>query len=256
VRGREAVAGTTRTASGVVAADRLIDQASLERSLALLREDPAEDGLMRALKHLIAATRDLFGASGAGLMMIDDQSALSAVAATDEPGHLLEIRQQKIGHGPCVDSLTFDQVVTTADLAADDRWPELVPELPERGVRAILGVPIHADNVPVGSLNVYRDQPGEWHPSEVTALEAYARLVESLLATALQAHERGQLVEQLQHALDHRVVIERAIGVTMARHNLGPVDAFNQLRHRARSSERKVADVAAELLAQLPDKSD
>ena len=93
-----------------MSADRLVDQASLERSLALLREDSAEDGLMRALEQLIAATRDLFGAAGAGLMMIDDQSALSAVAATDERGHLLEIRQQEVGHGPCVDSLTYDRV--------------------------------------------------------------------------------------------------------------------------------------------------
>jgi AmiR/NasT family two-component response regulator len=47
-------------------------------------------------------------------------------------------------------------------------------------------------------------------------------------------------------------VIERAIGLVMGRENLGPVDAFNQLRRTARSSERKVADVAAELLAELP----
>jgi GAF domain-containing protein len=233
--------------------DRFIDPSALERSLALLRERSAEDGLMAALEEVIGATRELFGASGAGLMMVDDQSALTAVAATDEPGRLLEIRQQENGHGPCVDSLTFDQIVSTPDLAEDERWPMLVPELPDRGVRAVLGVPIHVDKVAVGSLNVYRERPGEWDPSEAVALEAYGRLIESLLSTALQARERGQLAQQLQHALDHRVVIERAIGVIMARQNLGPVDAFNQLRHTARSSERKVADVAAELLAKLPD---
>jgi GAF domain-containing protein len=249
------VAGSVRplaTVCEVVTTDRFIEPVALERSLASLRERSAEDGLMRALEQVIAATRDLFGAAGAGLMMIDDQSALNAVAATDEAGRLLEIRQQEIGHGPCVDSLTLDQVVSTADLAVDDRWPQLLPELPDRGVRAVLGVPLHANNVAVGSLNVYRNHPGEWDTSEVTALEAYGRLVESLLATALQAHDRGQLAEQLQHALDHRVVIERAIGVVMGRENLGPVDAFNQLRRTARSSERKVADVAAELLAELP----
>ena len=240
-------------AAVVVAPNRFIDPEALERSLALLRQRSAEDGLMAALEQVIAATRELFGASGAGLMMVDDQSMLTAVAATDEPGRLLEIRQQEIGHGPCVDSLTFDQVVSTSDLAGDDRWPMLAPELPNRGVRAVLGVPIHVDNVPVGSLNVYRDQPGEWDPSETIALEAYGGLIESLLSTALQARHRGQLAQQLQHALNHRVVIERAVGVIMARQNLGPVDAFNQLRSRARSSERKVADVAADLLAELPD---
>ena len=233
--------------------ERFIDPVALERSLALLRARSVEDGLRAALEQVLAATRELFGASGAGLMMVDDQSTLTAVAATDEPGRLLETRQQEIGHGPCVDSLTYDQVVSTSDLAQDDRWPMLGPELPDRGVRAVLGVPIHIDNVAVGSLNVYRDHPGEWDPTEAIALGAYGGLIESLLSTALQARERGQLAQQLQHALNHRVVIERAIGVIMARHNLGPVDAFNQLRRTARSSERKVADVAAELLAELPD---
>jgi hypothetical protein len=97
----------------VVTNDRFIEPVALERSLASLRERSAEDGLMRALEQVIAATRDLFEAAGAGLMTIDDQSALKAVAETDEPGRLLEIRQQEIGHGPCVDSLTLDQVIST-----------------------------------------------------------------------------------------------------------------------------------------------
>lgn len=232
--------------------DRFMDPAALERSLAGLRDASQENGLMRALEQLIFATRELFGATGAGLMMLDGESALSPVVATDEPGHVLEVRQQEDGHGPCVDSLTYGHVINTPDLAADDRWPELLPELPERGVRAILGVPIHAASVPVGTLNVYRDDPGEWDQSEVTALESYARLVESLLDTALQARNRGELAEQLQHALDHRVVIERAVGVIMARQNLNAVDAFNELRKAARGAERRVADVAIDVLAKLP----
>lgn len=207
---------------------------------------------MHALQQVLAATRELFRATGAGLMMVDDQSVLSVVAATDEPGHLLEVRQQDTGHGPCVESLTLDRVVTTADLALDDRWPDLVPELPDRGVRAVLGVPVRLDRVPVGSLNVYRDQPGEWDPSEISALEAYGGLIESLLAAALHAHHRGELAEQLQHALTHRVVIERAVGVIMGRHNLGAVAAFNRLRSTARNAGRKVADVAAEILSEIP----
>ena len=97
-------------------------------------------------------------------------------------------------------------------MAADTRWPGL-DELPAAGVRAVLGVPLHADGLPVGSLNVYRDRPHDWSDGEVTALTAYASLIEGLLQTALHARRR----EQLQHALDHRVVIERAVGVIMGR---------------------------------------
>src|SRR5438067_1671655 len=80
---------------------------------------------------------------------------------------------------------------------------------------------------------------------EIDALRAYATVIEGVLHAALQVRERGELAEQLQHALDHRVVIERAVGVTMGRDGIDAVTAFNKLRHVARSSERRVADVAA-----------
>lgn len=229
-----------------------IDAAALERSLATLRERFPADGLIEALRQVIVATRRLFGATGAGIMMVDAELALAAVVATDEPGWLLEVSQERLGRGPCVDALTFDEIVETGDLGADDRWPALLPELPQAGVRAVLGVPIHASGVAVGSLNVYRDRPCEWSQTELTALEAYAGLIEKFLSSALQAREKERLAEQLQYALDNRVVTERAVGVIMAREAIDAVEAFNQLRSLARGAGRRVAEVAGELLAEIP----
>ncbi len=238
-----------------MATEGFIDPSALDRSLAALRDRPAEDGLMTSLEQVMAATRQLFDATGCGVMLIDDSSALAAVAATDEPGRLLEILQERDGHGPCVDALTFDRTVTVGDMANDTRWPAL-GELPGAGVRSVLGVPLHTDRVPVGSLNVYRDRPHQWTESEVAALTAYSSLVGGVLQTALHARQREQLADQLQHALDNRVVIERAVGVIMGRQNVNAVAAFNQLRQQARSSRRPVAEVAADLLGQIPGNPD
>jgi GAF domain-containing protein len=238
-----------------MATEGFIDPAALDRSLAALRARPAEGGLMATLEQVMAATCQLFDATGCGIMLIDDTSALAAVAATDEPGRRLAALQERVGHGPCVDALTFDRIVTTGDMAGDDRWPAL-SELPDAGVRAVLGMPLHAARVPVGSLNVYRDRAHDWTDSEVAALTAYSSLVGGLLQTALLAREQERLAEQLQHALDHRVVIERAVGVIMGRQNTDAVSAFNQLRHQARSAHRAVAEVAAELLAEIPGNPD
>jgi GAF domain-containing protein len=235
-----------------VSGGTFIDREALERSLSALRERTAGDALDDALEHVIMGARQLFDASGAGIMLVDESSVLAFVAATDEPGQLLERRQEQIGEGPCVDSLTFDRVVCTADLRDDERWAALTPDVAAAGVRAVLGVPIRTAEVPVGSLNVYRNHPSDWSRSEITALQAYAGLLESLLAAALQARDRGRLAEQLQHALNHRVVIERAVGVIMGRENIDAVTAFNRLRTIARSAERKVADVAGELLGEIP----
>lgn len=234
--------------------DRFIDLAALERSLASVREQVDEGELGRAMHQVVVAAKDVFAASGAGLMLIDEGSVLAAVAASDAAGMLLETSQEQHGHGPCVDAVTFDQIVTTEDLACDERWPMLLPELPDAGVRAVLGVPVHIDRVPVGSLNLYRDRPGGWGEHEPAALQAYTTLIESLLRTALHARERQQLADQLQNALANRVVIDRAVGVIMARSRVGEVEAFNELRRQARDAGRKVADVAAELLADVPDR--
>lgn len=236
-------------------AKEFIDHAALERSLSALREHHADESPIAALNAVLTATKQLFSASGAGLMLVDENSALRAIVATDEPGRMLEARQEQVGHGPCVDALVLDQVTVTSDLAADERWPELLPDLPRAGVRAVLGLPITLGGAAVGSLNVYRHEPHDWDGSEIGALSAYGALVAGVLHTALHAHQRTQLAEQLQHALDHRVVIDRAVGAIMARDGVDPVTAFDRLRVAARSAARRVSDVADELLASLHERA-
>lgn len=227
------------------------EQPALERSLAQLGKLPAGDGLRAALDQLLEATQDLFAASGAGLMLLSDESVLSVAAATDELGRMLEHCQEQIGEGPCVETLTFDRVVATRDLCADDRWPRLRAAIPTSGVHAVVGIPIRVGGGAVGALNLYCDEPRDWAEPEVTALRAYGRLVERFLVTALEAREREQLAEQLQHALDNRVTIDRAVGVVMARERVDAVAAFNRLRFSARSAQRKIVDAAAELLREV-----
>jgi hypothetical protein len=115
-------------------------------------------------------------------------------------------------------------------------------------VRAVAGTPILLGGSPVGTLNVYRDEPVEWDKSDVNALTAYSSLIAEVLATALAAQERGLVADQLQYALDYRVVIERAVGYLMGTHRLDAITAFDVLRKRARDSRRPVADVATEML--------
>ena len=138
--------------------------------------------------------------------------------------------------------------MSTDDLAADPRWPQLSSSVSGLGIGSLLGVPVHVGRTSVGSLNVYRDATGPWDDDDIAALEAFAIVLEELLRHALTAQHRHQLAEQLDRALTNRVVIERAVGVMMAAERTDPVRAFNVLRDRARSERRKVADVADEIL--------
>jgi GAF domain-containing protein len=198
---------------------------------------------------VVDAVVALFGVTGAGLMFVDDKDALRYVVSSNEGSHALEMAQEDLGTGPCVDCLVLGSSIACTDVAGDVRWPGLAERVVAFGVRAVLGVPVHAGGGSVGSLNVYYDVAHDWDESEVAALGAFASVIDNVVGQAVLAHARGRLVEQLQYALDHRVAIERAIGLLMGR--AGDVDAvaaFNRLRGLARSQRRRVAEVAEEVL--------
>jgi GAF domain-containing protein len=235
--------------------DLTTDPAEVQDAIERLRAKQSDTQLPSALEQVVQSATSLFAVTGSGIMFADDQHELHYVASSDGHGRHLEKVQEHAGRGPCVDALLLDTVIQTRDVTADTRWRVLHDELADTPVRAVVGIPVHLAGAAVGSLDAYHDGPHDWTEDEVRGMKAYAGVVESLLATTLRAERHERLALQLQHALDNRVAIERAVGMVMARRGLEAVDAFNIIRNAARSSRRRVIDVAAELLggADLPD---
>lgn len=226
-----------------------IDSEVLSASLRRLSRQAEETDTEKVLQSAVEACVDLFNVTGSGLMLVDEQNTMRYVAASDGPGRLLEKLQADTGQGPCVQAFVDGQLVTTEDLATEPRWPRVSPVMARHGVRAALGAPVHLGGVPVGSLDVYQDTAYDWSPSEERALQRYSDVVAQILSAALSAQRAGELAAQLQYALDYRVVIERGVGYLMATQRVGAVEAFDLIRRTARSSRRKVGDVAKEVLA-------
>ena len=72
----------------------------------------------------------------------------------------------------------------------------------------------------------------------------------SLAAVTTQV--KGRLADQLQAALEHRWLTEQAKAVIMGREELDAQAAFERLRRAARSSARRLADVAKDVTAGQP----
>lgn len=222
-----------------------IEPDALAKSVARLEGvDPVDSGLDAALELAVTETDDVFDVDGAGLMLVGEDGALRYIAASDEPGRMLETLQEQFGEGPCVDAFLDDAPVLAGDMAADPRWPSAGPLAAGHGVHAVLGVPIDLRQGPVGTLNVYAAQPHRWDNPDVAAIQAYTRVIASLLRAAVHAHLRGQAATQLQHALDHRSLIEQAKGVIMQRRGIDQQAAFDLLRAKARSTRRRLDEVA------------
>jgi response regulator NasT len=81
-----------------------------------------------------------------------------------------------------------------------------------------------------------------WEPDDVQAE------IEVALRRHREAARLNEKVEQLESALERRAVIERAKGILMERHGAGEREAFELLRDHARSSGRRVAEIAQAVL--------
>jgi GAF domain-containing protein len=224
-----------------------IDTGQLQESLERLKLAPRESTLVDVLERIITAVDALFDYDGAGVMFVDEKDELHHVGSTNEMGRNLEEAQLATGEGPCIDTYVQDQIITSADVHRDPRWPALAAHL-SAGVVAVAGAPIRLGSGPIGTLNVYRSQAQDWDGSDIAALRAYTELAGGLLTTAISARDHSVLAEQLQYALTYRVIIERAVGFLMAAQGLNAATAFTLLRKQARDSRRRVADVASELL--------
>jgi GAF domain-containing protein len=224
-----------------------IDPTELAKSIGALGSLDPERGMAPTLQQIANAAKQLFRADGAGLMLVDAEGQLRWASASDQSAQNLEDGQERLAQGPC--AVAFSQRLPAAirNLHTEPDWQDFAQVLLAEGICAALSVPVELDGGVIGTLDVYVGQPRDWDPSEVAALQAYAGLVASLLSAATTAQVKGRLANQLQAALEHRWLIERAKGVVMGREQVDAQAAFERLRGAARSSTRRLADVARDV---------
>jgi GAF domain-containing protein len=185
-------------------------------------------------------------------MLVDQEGALRWASASDQGAQTVEDGQERLAEGPCAVAFSQRAPAAIRDVNTDPDWQEFTKVLLGEGICAALSVPVELDGGVVGTLDIYAGDPRDWDPSEVAALQAYAGLVASLLSAAVTAQVKGRLADQLQAALAHRWLIEQAKGVLMGRERLDAQAAFERLRGAARSSTRRLADVARDVTAGAP----
>ena len=204
--------------------------------------------LDEALRRIVHATHELFAVDGAGLMLVDPDQLLRNVAVSDGRVHHLEDLQIEHGEGPCVDAFEVKELVDAADLATERRWPLFSPAAVRRGLRAVLASPIPYNQMAIGVVTVFSTKVHPWSPEGELALIAFTDLAALTIANTMQSEQRGELAEQLQRALDARVLIEQAKGALVARDGVTPGEAFEQMRRRARAERRRVVEIAREIM--------
>jgi GAF domain-containing protein len=209
---------------------------------------PATGDLLAGLQRVTDATRAVVRVDGAGLTLVHDDGRPQWVAVSDAAMELLEQVQHDFGEGPCLAAFAEDRIVAVEDLAAAPGWDRIAAVVGRLQVRGVLSVPVRLAGQPVGTLDVCAAQPRAWPGEEVEAVGAFATLTAELIRSGVELAVRELEVAQLRQALSNRVGIEQAKGVLVATEGGSPEAAFQQLRMRARSSRRRVADLAREVV--------
>ena len=189
---------------------------------------------------------------GAGLTIGPNPQAgeMNFVVATDEAATRVERAQDEFREGVCFSAAAEGKVLLVSALDANDnRWPRYTPVALDAGFRAVAGIPMAIEGEMIGVLNAYRRAPGAWTAEDVAAGELLVRMATTYLTNATKLGEARKLAEQLQLALDSRIVIEQAKGVLCERLHVTPDVAFNLLRAYARSNRRPLRNVAQQVLA-------
>lgn len=208
----------------------------------------ADFDLVEFLHTLTDAIVELLEVQSAGLMLVDRRGALHPAAATGNVGALkrFEIEHRQ---GPCIDCFALGSPVTNIDPdEARRRWPDFTALVEEAGYIAVHAIPMRYRGRSIGGVNLYCSTQHLFSTAELGVARALVEVATISLIQQRTIRDKAVLADQLQTALDSRVVIEQAKGVIAERHAMTPSDAFTALRSYAREHGSALAGVATEVV--------
>jgi len=217
-----------------------------------------EFDLIEFLHLLTSRTAELLDSSPVGLLLADHHGRLEFMAASQEDVELLELFQAQEQEGPCFDAYTTGEPVVNADLGqAAGRWPGFAPRAVHAGFRSVHAFPVRLRATRIGALNVFSgDVGGRLAADDIAIVQALADIAAIGLLQE-RAISRGELLtEQLQGALNSRIVIEQAKGAVAQARGITTSEAFVLIRGYSRSHQVRLIDVAQTVIADLASISD
>lgn len=201
------------------------------------------------LTQLAADCARLIDVSAVGLLLADPRGALHVVAASSERVADLEAFQAQRAQGPCHTCYLDGQPVNVPDLAAAAaRWPDFAAVAAKAGVASVHAVPMRLRDATIGALNLFGGTPGSLNEADLRLAQALADVATVALIQDRAATDKNLVNEQLQNALDSRVILEQAKGVLSYSGGLDMPAAYAALRMYARDHNIKLTELSRALV--------
>ncbi|MHA7276318.1 GAF domain-containing protein [Arthrobacter sp. Hz1] len=198
---------------------------------------------------LVEETVSLLDAAAVGLLLADPQGELQVVASTSEESQLVEILQLQAGEGPCVECFETGVAVAIDNIdALEGRWPGFQAAALSQGFHSVHAVPLRVHGRTIGAMGLFGRDIGAMTAEDSSIGQALADVATISLLQERTIRESSLVNEQLQRALNNRILVEQAKGVIS---HLGDVDmseAFSRLRGYARSNRVSLHETASRIV--------
>lgn len=200
--------------------------------------------------HLLAErTVSLLDVDAAGLMLADQRGQLAVLAATSHEVRLLEILELQNSEGPCLDCFTSGEPVVNIELdEVRSRWPSFEAATSAAGYRSVHALPLRLRSNTIGAMNLFCARQMTLSATDLSLGQALADVATIGLLHERAVRRQEVVAEQLQTALNSRIVIEQAKGILAERSGVDVNDAFTLLRSYSRRKRRPLSQVAAAVI--------
>jgi len=230
--------------------EKLVRQASLAQRFVDLADTLVDDyDVVEVLDGLMGTCLDLLEVDEAGLLLNDVQGGLQRVASSSEQARLLELLQAQTREGPCFEAVQTGQLVMVTDIASTrDRWPAFADRAAQEGFKSVYAFPLRLREVTIGGLNLFGTRLDPLDEEEQKIAKALADIATIGILQQRSIHRTSLLAENLQRALNTRIIVEQAKGILSERGNLPMDETFTVLRSYARSHHLKLSTLAHDVV--------
>lgn len=185
---------------------------------------------------------------GVGISVLSKEIEPISVAASSQASVLVEELQFVMGEGPCIDAYASRSPVLVPDLSATaaTTWPGYAPAAHDHGVRAVFAFPLQVGAARLGALDVYRDHTGSMSADSLSRALTFAEVaMQGLLDEGTGIERAANLIEDSE---GDRIEVYQAQGMLAFQLGVSAEEALTRLRAHAYAHERRLVDVAREIL--------
>lgn len=216
--------------------------AALARSLAEL------GGVTPTLQEVVTRALDIVPCDWAAAAAADHLTDRPARHSAGTDDDLMRTIAEIAGHtrtSPGWEAFADGSTVYAADLTCESRFGAYPQDMVARTpVRSVLSFGLRLNDRALGVLTMYARHPNAFD----SGARGRAALLADHATIAIEAATVAHRAENLQTALDSNRWIGAAVGVLVERHKCSPEQAFDLLRVVSQRTNRRLADLAAELV--------